>query len=43
MKCPNCGSKLKETKSVKYGGKHPYYCIVCGYKGWVGYINMIKL
>lgn len=35
MKCPNCGRKLKEVEGVIYGGKHSYYCIVCGYKGWL--------
>ena len=40
MKCPNCGGKLKETEGVLYGGKHAYYCILCGYK--IGYINKIS-
>jgi len=35
MKCPNCGGELKETEGVAYGGKHSYYCIVCGYKKWL--------
>ena len=35
MKCPKCGGKLEETPNVTYSGKHSYYCIVCGYKGWL--------
>ena len=35
MKCPKCGGKLKETEGVLYGGKHAYYCILCGYKNWL--------
>jgi len=35
MKCPKCGSKLKETNGVTYDGKHAYSCIICGYKGWL--------
>ena len=35
MKCPKCGGKLEETPNVTYGGKHSYYCIVCGYKDWL--------
>ena len=35
MKCPNCGNELKETPNVSYGGKYSYYCISCGYKGWL--------
>ena len=35
MKCPKCGRELEETLNVTYGGKHSYYCIVCGYKGWL--------